>query len=251
MKNKDNILKQKSNIAVIMAGGKGVRLRPLTKYCPKPMVRVAGQPILERIIMRLLDHDIGKFYISINYLGEMVEDYFGDGSKFGCEIKYLKEKKYLHTGGSLSLINDKITEPLIVMNGDLVTRLNFSHLLDFHKKGKFMATMCARSYDYKVPFGVINSKKNVMVSLEEKPSHNCLINAGIYVLNPEALTMIPENKVFPLTDLFKKLLAQSAKIGVYEMEEDWIDVGQIDELKKAQEEFLKVEEKCLKNSKKS
>lgn len=247
MKNKS----QKSNIAVIMAGGKGVRLRPLTKYCPKPMVKVAGKPILERIVNRLSDHGIDKFYISINYLGEMVEDYFGNGSKFGCEIKYLKEKKYLHTGGSLSLIKDKITDPLIVMNGDLVTKINFNHLLDFHKKGQFVATMCVRSYDFTIPFGVIKAEKNTMVSLEEKPSSNCLINAGIYVLNPEVLAMIPKNKVFPLTDLFNKMLLKNKKIGVYQMDEDWIDVGRIDELKKAQEEFLKIEEKCLKNSKKS
>jgi len=241
----------KSNIAVIMAGGKGVRLRPLTNYCPKPMVKVAGKPILERIIRQLVNSGIKNFYISINYLGEMIEDYFGAGKKFGCQIRYLKEKKYLHTGGSLSLIKENISQPIIVMNGDLITPINFEELLNFHQKGKFAATMCVRPYEFEIPFGVVEEKKNKMISLREKPSSAHLINAGIYVLDPEVLTMIPKNQVYPLTKLFEKLLNQKSNIGVYQMREEWIDVGRLDELKKAQEEFITFEEKCLKNTKKS
>ncbi len=237
--------------AVIMAGGKGVRLRPLTKFCPKPMVKVAGKPIMERIILRLIKCNIKQFYISINYLGKMIEDYFGNGERFGCEIKYIKEKKYLHTGGSLSLIKEKIESPLVVINGDLVTRIDFDHLLNFHKKGKFVATMCVKHYNSEIPFGVIKERKNKMISIEEKPSNTYLINTGIYVLNPEVLKMIPKNQVFPLTKLFEKLLAKKRNIGVYQMKESWIDIGRFDELKKAQQEFLSLEEKCLKNSKKS
>ena len=157
----------KPNFAVIMAGGKGIRLRPLTNYCPKPMVKIAGKPILERIIEQLNDHGISRFYISINYLAKMIEDYFGDGSRFDCEIKYLKEKKYLHTGGSLSLIPEKVRNPLIVMNGDLVTRINFDSLLKFHQKGKFSATMGARSYNFEIPFGVVRQEKNQMIVKNE------------------------------------------------------------------------------------
>ena len=238
------------NWAVIMAGGKGVRLRPLTKYCPKPMVKVAGQPILERIILRFLDYGISNFYISINYLGKMIEDYFGDGKKFGCQIRYLKEKKYLHTGGSLSLLNEELSDPVIVMNGDLLTRINFTHLLQFHQKGKFSATIAVRPYSLEIPFGVVKSENNQLKSIKEKPNIPCLINAGIYVLNPEILSFIPKNKVFPLTNLFEKLLAKKKKIGVYQSKEDWIDVGQLDEFEKAEEDFLTLEEKWPKNTKK-
>jgi NDP-sugar pyrophosphorylase family protein len=183
----------------------------------------------------------------------MIEDYFGDGQKFGCQIRYLKEKKYLHTGGSLSLIREKIKEPLIVMNGDLVTRINFAHFLDFHQKGKFVATLGVKPYTLTIPFGVIREKKNRLISLTEKPINSFLINAGIYILNPEILKIIPKNQVFPLTKLFEKLLSRKKytnKIGVYQMKEDWIDVGRLQELIKAQEELLSFEEKCLKNSKK-
>lgn len=248
---REKLIQPKPNRAVIMAGGKGIRLRPLTKICPKPMVKVAGKPILERIILRFLDHGISKIYISVNYLGKMIEDYFEDGSHFGCEIKYLKEKKYLHTGGSLSLLKEKLEHPLIVMNGDLVTRIDFDHFLNFHQKGKYVATMGVRPYNFEIPFGVVLKKKNRMTSLQEKPTASILINAGIYVLNPEVMKLIPKNRVFPLTDLFEKLIAQKKKIGVYEMQEDWIDVGRLDELEKARRELLKFEEKCLKNSKKS
>lgn len=232
----------KPNWAVIMAGGKGVRLRPLTKYLPKPMVKVAGKPILERIINRLEEFGINKFYISINYLGKTIEDYFGNGEKFNCEIKYIKEKKYLHTGGSLSLIKEKFNEPIIVMNADLITRINFNSLLRFHNNGKFSATMGARIYKQEIPFGVIQEKSDIMIGLIEKPITNHLINAGIYVINPEVIRLIPKNRIFPLTKLFEKLVKQKQKVGIYKIKEDWIDVGQIDELERAREKLIEQEE---------
>lgn len=222
-----------------MAGGKGVRLRPLTNNLPKPMVKIAGKPILERIIHRFTEQGINKFYISVNYLGNIIEDYFGDGEKFDCEIRYIKEKKFLHTGGSLSLLKEKFSDSLIVMNGDLVTGLDFNHLLDFHKKGKFSATMGVKFFFLEIPFGVIQTRRNRLKDLVEKPVHRYLVNAGIYVLNPEVIRLIPQNKVFPMTDLFKKLLAKKTKVGVYDMKEEWVDVGRLDELKKAEEEILR------------
>lgn len=230
--------------AVIMAGGKGIRLRPLTYKCPKPMVKVAGKPIIERIILRLREYQITNIYISINYLGKRIEDYFGDGHKFGVQIKYIKERKFLHTGGSLSLIKDNLETPTIVLNGDLVTKIDFGHFLRFHKKGRYSATIGVKSYTQEVPFGVIYKKGNNLSKLVEKPKTEHLINAGIYVLEPEVLKLIPKNTVFPITDLFAKLLKRNDRIGVYNMKEDWVDVGRIDELKKA-EELL-----CLEASKK-
>ncbi len=231
--------------AVIMAGGKGIRLRPLTSNCPKPMVKVAGKPIIERLISRLKKYKVTNIYISINYLGKKIEDHFGDGSKFGVKLKYIKERKFLHTGGSLALIKDKIDQPLIVLNGDLVTNIDFKHFLAFHKKGKYAATIGVKSFTQEVPFGVIYKKRNLLAKLVEKPKTEHFINAGIYVLEPRTLRLIPRNTVFPITDLFIKLLKKNARIGIYNMKEDWIDVGRIDELKKAEEEIL-----CLQVSKK-
>ena len=223
----------KSNTVIIMAGGKGTRLYPLTENCPKPMIKVAGRPILERIILNLVGYGFKTIYISINYLGKVIEDYFKDGKSFGCQIQYLKERKFLGTGGALSLLKDKTREPLIVMYGDLVTQINFEDLLRFHQEKKFIATIGATSYEVNIPFGVLKNKGPRLVALQEKPSENYFINAGIYILNSEVLKLIPKNQFFPLTMLFEKLLKDKKKVGFYPMQEDWIDVGEIHQLRKA------------------
>lgn len=245
MRNTKNTKQHKTNCAVIMAGGKGIRLRPLTYDCPKPMIKVAGRPILERIIHQLKSAGISEIYVSLNYLGEVIEKYFQDGKKFGVNIKYVKEKKFLHTGGSLSLIRENFSEPIIIINGDLVTDINFKHFLNFHKKGKYVATMGVKAFVQEVPFGVIKKNRNTLIKLIEKPKTDYLVNAGIYILNPEVIKLIPKNKVYPITNLFEKLLLKKQKVGVYNMKEDWIDVGRLDELKKAEEKIL-----CSQNLKK-
>lgn len=223
----------KPNSALIIAGGKGARLKPLTDNCPKPMVKVAGRPILERIILHLLGYGIKTIYISINYLGKTIENYFGNGNSFGCKIKYLKEKRILGTGGPLSLLPNRINHPIIVMNGDLVTQINIDRLLNLHNKRDFLATMCVKPYQIEIPFGVIKTNKNKLLDLKEKPVSQYLINAGIYVINPEILKLIPKNQEYPITTLFELLLKKKKNIGIYITEEDWIDVGRHDELKKA------------------
>lgn len=227
----------KPNIAVIMAGGKGVRLRPLTENCPKPMMNVAGRPILERLVLQLVGYGIRKIFIAINYLGGMIEEYFGDGSGFGCSIEYLREEKPLGTGGPLSLLSDIPDHPFLVMNGDLVTQVNIAKLLEFHEKSKFETTITARTYQTEMPFGVIKKEGDRLVKLEEKPFSSYLINTGIYVFNPSILSYLPKNEEFPITSLFDILLEKDIPVAVYILEEEWIDIGRHEELKRANGEI--------------
>jgi len=222
----------KPNTAVIIAGGLGTRLRPITEKCPKPMVLVAGRPILERLILHLVGYGVREVYISINYMGKMIKDYFKDGRGFGCSIKYIEEAIPLGTGGSLSIL-PKQKHPVIVMNGDLVTQINIDSLINFHNNTKLDATICAKGFQVEIPFGVINAKDNKLVELKEKPTQEHLINAGIYILNPKVISMIPKNTEFPITNIFNLMQKKGMGTGVYLLDENWIDVGRINELKKA------------------
>jgi dTDP-glucose pyrophosphorylase len=224
---------EKPNIAVIMAGGKGIRLRPLTENCPKPMIKVAGRPILERVVLHLVGYGIRQIYISVNYLGDMIEEYFGDGSQFGCEIKYLHEEKPLGTGGALTLLEKLPQYPFIVMNGDLITQVNIGRLLDFHSEEGNEATIAVRPYRVDIPFGVITNDNSRLVSMQEKPSAHYLINSGIYVFNPSVISYIPPNVEYPITSLFDILIDQKKPVSVYMLEEEWIDVGRHEELNEA------------------
>jgi dTDP-glucose pyrophosphorylase len=228
---------EKNNIAVIMAGGKGVRLRPLTENCPKPMINVAGRPILERIILHLAAYGIRNIYIAINYLGEMIENYFKDGSIFGCSIQYLKENQPLGTGGALSLLPDVQKEPILVLNGDLIMQVNIQNLIRFHEQNEFEATIGVKHHQINIPFGVIQNKGINLTGLQEKPTFNYLINAGIYCLNPVVLTHIPKDTEYPITNIFEKLIQEKRKTGVFSVDEDWIDIGMHKELRRANGDF--------------
>jgi NDP-sugar pyrophosphorylase family protein len=223
----------KPNAAVIMAGGEGRRLRPLTDRVPKPMVQVAGRPILERIVLHLVGYGIKRIHISVNYLADVITEYFGDGSRFGCSITYLRESSPLGTGGPLSLLSEQPQHPLIVMNGDLVTQVDVSRLLQFHAREQAIATLAARHHQIEIPFGVVNQHENRLLALVEKPSPHYLINAGIYVFDPGVLPLVPARTFFPITALFEELLARKQRVAVYSIEEDWIDVGRRDELDRA------------------
>jgi NDP-sugar pyrophosphorylase family protein len=224
---------EKNNIAVIMAGGKGLRLKPLTDNCPKPMITVAGRPILERIILHLEAYGIRNIYIAINYLGEMIENYFKDGSSLGCSIKYIKEEKPLGTGGPLSLLPDKTKETILVLNGDLVTQVNIDKMIRFHEKNQFEATIGAKIHRVNIPFGVIQNDGDNLIGLHEKPMYDYYVNAGIYCLAPSVIDLIPPNEEYPITDIFDQLIQKKKKTGVFYVEEDWIDVGIHKELEKA------------------
>lgn len=220
------------NVAVIMAGGKGMRLRPITEHLPKPMIKVAGRPILERLVLHLVSYGITRIYLAVNYMNHVIEEHFGDGSKFGCSIEYLREEEPLGTGGSLSLLPEISDKPLLVMNGDLVMQANLSGLIRFHEEGGFYATMGVKPYRHEVPFGCVESESGRMLALQEKPSIDKLINAGLYVLSPEALASIPKG-FFPITDLFELALAKEKLCGSFLIEDEWTDVGRIDDLNHA------------------
>ena len=223
----------KPNWAVIMAGGKGTRLGSLTTNMPKPMLKVAGRPILERIILHLVSHGIKTVFLSVNYLGYIIEEYFGDGERLGCKIEYLREDQPLGTGGALSLLPEKPEAPVLVMNGDLVMQTNFNKMLDFHIKGAFYATMGLRPYVHEVAFGCVASKGDQVVRIEEKPVFQMNVNAGVYVLSPEAIKDVPSGQCYPITELFEAALRSNQRCGAYMIEEDWMDIGQPSQLMRA------------------
>lgn len=224
------------NWAVIMAGGRGSRLLPLTESIPKPMIKVAGRPILERIVLHLVGFGIRRIFLSVNYLGDVIERHFGDGSRFGCTIEYLREERPLGTGGALALLPDTPADPLIVMNGDLVTEADLGSMLLFHSHGKHAATLGVRPYMHVVPFGCLDLDGTRVLRMEEKPRLMNIVNAGIYVLDPKLLARIPRDQEFALPALLEQCLAAGEPVHAFEIDGDWIDVGQREQLRQARGE---------------
>lgn len=230
----------KENIVLLMAGGLGSRLKPLTANCPKPLLKVGGKPILESIIESFIEQGFKNFYISINYKGEMIEEYFGNGSDLGIQINYIREHKRLGTAGSLKLIPETNTQPIIVMNGDILTKVDFRNLLDFHISQEADATLCIREYQLEVPYGVVSIERNRLRGIEEKPKEKFHINAGLYVINPELINYIPENTYFDMPELFKILARENRETAVYPIREYWMDIGHMDDYERANGEYQEV-----------
>tara|TARA_R110002072_G_scaffold1989_2_gene16437 strand:+ start:157616 stop:158662 length:1047 start_codon:yes stop_codon:yes gene_type:complete len=229
-----NTINRFDNNVVLMAGGLGSRLGDLTQDCPKPMLKIGEKPILENIIENFLKYGFGNFHLSVNYKSEIIEDHFQDGSHLNAKISYLKENKRLGTAGSLSLLDrEKINSPFIVMNGDLLTKVDFAKLIKFHEESGNTATMCIRQYDVQIPYGVINCNHGEIVSIVEKPTQSYFVNAGIYVFSPDALDVIPNDHYFEMTTLFENLLKVDKKTGVFPIHEYWLDIGRVDDLVKA------------------
>jgi len=224
------------NWAVVMAGGKGMRLRPLTENIPKPMIRIAGRPLLERIILHLVSHGIRRIFLAVNHLAPMIEDYFKDGSKYGTKIEYLREDDPLGSGGAISLLPEIPEHPLLVMNGDLIVDTNFTDMIEFHSQNDFYATMGVYSYFHQVPFGCVEIQDNRLASLEEKPVIEKMVNAGIYVLSPLAVSAIPKNTHFPITMLFEDAIKNNLVCGTFSIEKEWLDVGSPQQLQQARGE---------------
>jgi dTDP-glucose pyrophosphorylase len=231
---------QKDNWVILMAGGLGTRLRPLTEDLPKPLLQVGNKPILENILEKFIDHNFQNFYISVNYKAELIKDYFQNGNKWGVNIQYIDEQIQLGTAGALSLLPVCPDKPIIVMNGDLLTKVNFGKLLAFHQENNSMATMCVREYEYQVPYGVIKTSGHELLNIEEKPSYQYFVNAGIYVLNPEVFKSIPKNEFFDMPTLFKDLIEKKMPTNVYPIREYWLDIGRMQDFEKANNEFYEV-----------
>ena len=221
------------NPVVLMAGGRGERLRPLTDTCPKPLLKVGGKPILERILENFLSQGFRRFFISVNYKAEMVEEHFGDGTRFGASISYLREDKPLGTAGALTLLPE-LDLPFLVMNGDLLTKVNFAHLLDFHTENSAAGTMCVRDYTTQIPFGVVRTEGNALLRIDEKPSQTVFVNAGIYVLSPAVLRHIPHGEAYDMPRLFETLVARGEKARVFPVRDAWLDIGRMDDYERAQ-----------------
>jgi dTDP-glucose pyrophosphorylase len=221
------------NWAIVMAGGRGERLRPLTDSIPKPMIRVAGRPILERIVLHLVGFGIPRIFLSVNYRADLIEAHFGDGSNFGCAIEYLREDTPLGTGGALSLIPETPANPLLVLNGDLLTQFDVGSLLAFHTRGGYRATIGVHEYTHTVPFGVLDLDGDRVVQMSEKPAAAWQANAGIYCLEPDLLGRVPRQTYFPLTTLLEECLERGEAVGAFHVEEDWIDIGRAPELDRA------------------
>lgn len=228
---------ERTNWVVLMAGGLGQRLRPLTENCPKPMLPVGGKPILENILEAFVEHGFRRFFVSVNYMASVVRDYFGTGTRWGVKIEYLEEDTRLGTAGGLRLLPERPTEPLFVMNGDLLTRVRFDSMLNFHIEHNAVATMAVREYDMQVPYGVVRTDGSVISAIEEKPVQKFYVNAGIYTLSPEALDCVPGEGYFDMPELFQRLMQSGRRTAAYPVREFWLDVGRVEEFERAQQEW--------------
>jgi len=227
----------RSNTVVLMAGGRGQRLRPLTDETPKPMLRVGGRPILETIVSQFIAQGFNDIVISVNYLGDSIKQHFGDGSRIGASIRYLHEDEPLGTAGALSMLSPKPKEPFIVMNGDILTQLSFPALLNFHEQYGCDASIVIREDEFKLPYGVVSVEGVVVTALAEKPAQRFFANAGIYVLNPSTLRHIRQRERQDMTDLIQLLITTSCKVSAFPLHEYWIDVGRAEQLERAQYEW--------------
>ena len=230
----------RDNMVILMAGGLGSRLPPLTEKTPKPMLSVGSKPILEIIVENFIDCGFKKFCLSVNYKKEIVKNYFGDGSKWKAEISYLHEDQRLGTAGCLSLLSSKPKAPFFVMNGDVLTKVNFNRLLEFHRENKADATMCVREYDFQVPYGVVKMDQHHVRNIDEKPVHRFFVNAGIYLLEPGVLRFVQRKKMLDMTDLLGKLIADKKKVSAFPIKEYWLDIGRIGDLERANGDFSSV-----------
>jgi dTDP-glucose pyrophosphorylase len=225
------------NKVVLMAGGLGARLSPLTDTTPKPMLHVGNKPILETIIENFSRYGYTEIILSVNYKSHIIQDYFGNGDKFGVKITYVHETKRMGTAGALSLMRESLAEPFFVMNADLLTNVNFEHMHDYHLSKDAVATMAVREYDFQVPYGVVSVQDGRIVSIEEKPVHKFFVSAGIYMLSPQILAHIPDDQFFDMPTLFEKLIADKINAVSFPIREYWLDIGRMSDFEKANHEY--------------
>jgi dTDP-glucose pyrophosphorylase len=222
--------------AVVMAGGLGMRLRPLTDDIPKPMLPIGSRPLLELIVEQLQKAGIRRVNLTTNFKGEVISNHFGNGQDFGVEINYVREDQPLGTAGALSLIEES-DEPLLVINGDILTRLDFGAMLNFHREQQADLTVAVRQYEFTVPYGVVDTNGVDVMGISEKPSIRQFINAGIYLLNPSVTRFIPQGQPFDIPELIERLIADKRTVVCFPIREYWLDIGKADQYDQAKADF--------------
>ena len=230
-------VRKRLNPVVLMLGGLGTRLRPLTETIPKPMLSVGGKPILETIVTHIAEQGFVNFYFCINYLGEQIRSYFGDGSQWGIHIEYVEESERMGTAGALSLLPETPSLPFVVMNGDLLTKVDLTALIDFHINHQNITTACVREYAQQVPYGVVEIEGPRVTQLVEKPVYRYFVNAGIYALSPEAMDKVPEAAFYDMPTLIEEVLAEKGNVGGFPITEYWMDIGQMPDFEQAQADY--------------
>ena len=230
----------RENHVVVMAGGLGSRLRELTQDTPKPMLKVGSRPLLETIVRSYASQGFTRFYFAVNYRGEQIEAHFGDGSAFGVDIRYLREEQRLGTAGALALLPETPSAPFIVTNADLVTKEDYSQMLDQHLASGALGTMGVRDYEMQVPFGVVNEVDGQVTSIEEKPTQRFLVSAGVSVLSPAVLPLVPRNVAFDMPALFEAMMQRGMSLRSHRIAGYWIDIGRLSDFERANADFDRV-----------
>ena len=232
------ISKRFPNWIVVMAGGMGKRLLPLTEHTPKPLVRVGDKPILELLLEQLVASGFHRFILAVNHFADQIEEYCGDGRKWNAEIEYVHEKKPLGTAGALSLIKRDLGDTFLVVNGDILTKVDFGALLRFHRNEKALATLCIKQHEVQVPYGVIELGGQKLSRIVEKPTHRYFVNAGIYALEPAVLKWLPKNKHQHMTDFLQSIQKRRAEsVSCFPLQEYWLDVGRPQDHERASGEY--------------
>ncbi|MGL4269129.1 MAG: nucleotidyltransferase family protein [Plesiomonas sp.] len=227
------------NPVFIMAGGFGTRLKPLTDTCPKPMLKVGDKPILEILLKQVVEAGFSDIYISTHYMPELIRSYFNDGQDWGCRITYVHEETPLGTGGALGLLPDNLPDlPVIMINGDVLTKVDLQQLLDFHLENDADATMCVREYDYQIPYGVIKGQGHTVTSIVEKPVQRFFVNAGIYVISPNVIRSVPKNQYVDMPSLLEQQMQKKYQVLMFPLHEYWLDIGRMDDFNRAQVDVL-------------
>lgn len=235
-------LKPRDNIAIIMAGGKGTRLGDLTRNTPKPLLSVGSRPIIATIVEQLRRHGIRNIYISVNYHAQLIKDYFTQNPVDGVDLKFIEEENFMGTAGSLSLLDHRPEEPLLVMNGDILSPVNFANLIEYHKTAAKALTVCTREFSFQIPYGVLHMRGDELIDIDEKPSQNIFINAGIYVLEPKLLDFIPKDRRYDMPELIKRACKMGKGVNCYPVSEFWLDIGNPQDYNKANREFARISE---------
>ena len=225
--------------AVIMAGGLGTRLKPFTHIIPKPLLPVGEKSVLEIVMHKLKSQGFKEIILAVGYKSDLFESFFGNGSKFGLSIKYSKEKKRLGTAGPVRLVKDRLDEPFLVMNGDILTNMDFSKLKKFHKKNQSDFTLVTKKITLPLHYGVVEKNGNNILNIQEKPVVESEVSAGIYFLNPDVIDFIPPNRTFNMPDLVKALISAHRNVLAYQLNDDWLDIGQLGDYQQAQKDFKK------------